>query len=73
MQIVDFSARVTLKFDGLPKKTIGNHFHAARHYVYHFIPIRKLEFELPSRNAKIRAKSFFFFFFTLCVTLKVDG
>ena len=37
IQIVDFSARVTLKFDGWPQKIIGHHFYTTSSFVYHFV------------------------------------
>ena len=35
---IDFSARVTLKYDGWPRKTIGNLFSAPRSYMCHLKP-----------------------------------
>ena len=36
IQIVNFSARVTVKFDGLPRKTIGHFFYSRSSFVHHF-------------------------------------
>ena len=43
--------------DDLTIKTIGNLFHAPSNYVCHFHSHREFEFELPSGNAEITAKS----------------
>ena len=39
IQIVNFSARVTVKFDGWPCKTIGHLFYATSSIVHLFVPI----------------------------------
>ena len=57
---INFSARVTLKFDKWPRKTIGNLFHASISYVCHIIAIHKFILEFSSRNAQIAAKSLIF-------------
>ena len=36
IQIVNFSARVTAKFDGWPRKTIGHFFYITSSFVHHF-------------------------------------
>ena len=55
-----YSARVTLKFDRWPPKTIENLFHVSKSYVCHLIAIREFKLELSSRNAPIGAKSAIF-------------
>ena len=79
---VDFSARVTSKFDGWPKKIIGHLFYTTSSFVHHFKAISELSFvhhfkaivelklELQSRHAQFRPKSGIFL---SCVTLKFDG
>ena len=57
----DFYRRVTLKFDGWPCKTKGHLFYATSSFVYHFIPIGGLKFELQSGNAQFGSKSTIFF------------
>ena len=49
--IVDFSARVTLKFDGWPQKTIGHLFYATLRFLHHFVAISEFKLELKSGNA----------------------
>ena len=46
-----FSARVTLKFDGRPQKTIGHLFYATLSFSYHFVAIGEFKLELQSGNA----------------------
>ena len=46
-----FSARVTLKFDGWPQKTIGHLFYATSSFVHHFVAIGEFKLELQSGNA----------------------
>ena len=60
IQIVNFSARVTVKFDGWPRKTIGHLFYATSSFVHHFLPIGEFKLELQSGNAKFRSKSTIF-------------
>ena len=43
IQIVNFSARVTVKFFGWPCKTIGHLFYATSSFVHHFLPIGKFK------------------------------
>ena len=52
IQIVNFSARVTVKFDGWPRKTIGHLFYATSSFVHHFVAIGEFELELQSGNAQ---------------------
>ena len=51
IQIVNFSARVTMKFDGWPRKTIG-HFYTTSSFVHHFKSIGEFKLDLQSRNAQ---------------------
>ena len=60
IQIVNFSARVTVKFDGWPCKTIGHLFYATSSFVYHFIPIGEFKLKLQSGNAQFGSKSTIF-------------
>ena len=55
IQIVNFLARVTLKFHGWPWKTIGHLFHTTSSFVHHFKSISefKLGLGLQSGNAQI--------------------
>ena len=46
-------SRVTLKFNGLPWKTIGHLFHVASSFVHHFIAINEIKLELQSGNARL--------------------
>ena len=49
--MVDFSTRVTLKFDGWPRKTIGHLFYATLSFVQNFVAIGEFKLELQSGNA----------------------
>ena len=51
VKIYDFLSRATLKFDGWPSKTIGQHFYATSSFVQHFITIDEFKLELQSENA----------------------
>ena len=62
-----FSARVTKKFDGWPKKTIG-HFYATSSGVHQFVAICELQLKLQSRNAQIGST-----FVSTSVTLTLHG
>ena len=42
-QIVDFTARVTLGFDGWPGKTIGQLFHAPKNYMSDLLTIKDFQ------------------------------
>ena len=57
IQIVNFSARVTVKVDGWPCKTIGHLFYATSSFVHHFVPIGEFKLELQSGNAQFGSKS----------------
>ena len=64
-------SRVTLKFDGWPKKNNRAHLScAASSFVHHFIAIGEFKLELQSGNAQFGSKSTIFF---SRVTLKFDG
>ena len=56
IQIIDLSARVTLKSDGWPKKTIGHFFYPMSSFVHHFKSIGEFKVELQSGNAKFGSK-----------------
>ena len=45
VKIDHFLSRVTLKFDGWPKKTIGHLFHPTSSYVHHFVAIGEFKLE----------------------------
>ena len=45
-----FSALVTLKFDGKPRKTIGHLFHTTSSFVHHFIYIGESKLKLETLN-----------------------
>ena len=55
IQIVYFSARVTVKFDGWPRKTIGHFFYTTSSFVHHFNSIGEFKLDLQSRNAQFRS------------------
>ena len=52
IQIVNFSAHVTVKFDGWPCKTIGHLFYATSSFVHLFVPIGEFKLKLQSWNAQ---------------------
>ena len=52
IQIVNFSARVTVKFDWWPCKTIGHLFYATSSFVHHFVAIGEYKLELQSGNTR---------------------
>ena len=60
IQIVNFSARVTVKFDGWPCKTIGHLFSATSSFVHHFVAIGESKLELQSGNAQSGSNSTIF-------------
>ena len=60
IQIVNFSARVTVKFDGWPQKTIGHFFYNTSSFVHHFVAIGDLKPELQSGNAQFGSNSTIF-------------
>ena len=70
VKIGNFLSRVTLEFDGWPRKTIGHLFYVALSFVHHFTAISEFKLELESGNAQFWSKS------TICfsrVTLKFNG
>ena len=69
IQIVDFSAHVTLKFNGWPRKIIGHLFYTTSSFVHHFKSINEFKLELQSGNAQFGSKSTIFFSH---VTLQFD-
>ena len=60
IQIIDFFARMVLKFDGLPRKTTRRLFYAMSRFVQHFKAIGEFKLELQSRNAQFGVKINFF-------------
>ena len=56
IQIVNFSARVTVIFDGWPQKTIGHFFYTTSSFVHHFKSIGEFKLDLGSRNAQFGSK-----------------
>ena len=60
IQIVNFSARVTVKFDGWPCKTIGHLFYATSSFVHHIVAIGEFKLELQSGNAQSGSNSTIF-------------
>ena len=51
-----FVTRMTLKFDGWPRKTIGHLFHAPRSYMCHFIATCEFKLGLQSENPQFGLK-----------------
>ena len=60
IQIVDFSARVTLKFNGWPPKTIEHFFYTKSSFGHHFKSISEFKLELQSKNAQLGSKLMIF-------------
>ena len=56
IQIVNFSACVTVKFDGWPCKNIGHLSYATSSFVHHFVAIGEYKLELQSGNAQSGSK-----------------
>ena len=52
IQIVNFSACVTVKFDGWPCKNIGHLSYATSSFVHHLVAIGEYKLELQSGNAQ---------------------
>ena len=71
IQIVNFSARVTVKFDGQPRKTIGHFFYATSSFVHHFKSIGEFKLDLQSRNAQFGSK--LVIFYPMWPSWKFDG
>ena len=59
-QIINFSAHVSLKFDGWPWKAIGQLFYITPSFVHYFIAMGEFKLELQSGNAQFRSKSAIF-------------
>ena len=55
-----FLSRVTLLFDGWPRKTIGHLFYVASSFVHNFTAISEFKLELESGNAQFWSKSTIF-------------
>ena len=55
-----FLSRVSLKFDGWPRKTIGHLFYATSSFVHHSVAIGEFKLELQSRNTQFGSKSTIF-------------
>ena len=60
VKIGDVLYRVTLKFDGWPRKTIEHLSFAVSSFVQHFIAIGKFKLELQSGNAQFGSNSTIF-------------
>ena len=60
VKIGNFLSRVTLKFDGLPWKTIGHLFYGASSFVHHFTAFSEFKLELQSGNAQSGSNSTIF-------------
>ena len=56
VKIVDFSARVNLKFDGWPLDTRGHIAYTSLSFVHHFVTMYDFKLELRPGNAQIGAK-----------------
>ena len=52
-RIINFSARVTSKFNGWPQKIIGHLFYTTSRFVHHFKSISEFKLELQSGNAQL--------------------
>ena len=61
-----FFARVTLKFDGWPRKIIMRVFYTTSSFVYHFISISEFKLELQSVNAQSGSNSTIFLAMWTC-------
>ena len=58
--MIDFSARLTLKFDVWPRKMIGHLFYTTSSFVYNFKSIGEFKLKLHSGNAQFGSKSAIF-------------
>ena len=56
IKIVNFSAHVTVKFDGWPWKTIRHFFYTTSSFVHHFKSNGEFKLDLQSRNTQFRSK-----------------
>ena len=61
IQTLTFSARVNVKFDGWPRKTIGHFFYTTSSFVHHFKSIGEFKLDLQSRNAQFGSKLAIFY------------
>ena len=50
IQIINFSARVTVKFGGWPRKTIGHFFYTTSSFVHHFKSIGEFKLDIDNDN-----------------------
>ena len=57
---LDFFSRVTLKFDGWPRKTIEHLFNATSCFVHHFVALGESKLELQSGNSQSGSNSTIF-------------
>ena len=55
---IDFSARMTLKFEGWPQKTIGNLFRGPRNYMCHLITICEFKLKMCMHLNKTNPRNF---------------
>ena len=53
VKIWDFLSRVTLNFDGWPRKTIGHLIYATANFVHHLVAMCEFKLELQSGNTQI--------------------
>ena len=60
IQIIDFSARMTLKFDGWHHKTIEHLFYTKSSVVHHFKSMSQFKLELQSGHAQLGSKLMIF-------------
>ena len=56
IQIVNFSARVIVKFNGWPRKPIGHFFYPTSSFMHHFKSIGEFKLDLQSRKAQFGSK-----------------
>ena len=69
IQIVNFSARVIVKFDGWPRKTIGHFFYTTSSFLHHFKSIGEFKlFTVQKGSIWVEIGDML-----SCVTLKFDG
>ena len=69
IQIINFSASVTYKFDGCHWKTTGHLLYVHLSFVHNFLAICEFQHELQSWNTQIGSKFVIF----ISVTLKCEG
>ena len=56
IEIINFSARVTVKFNGWLQKTIGHFLYTTSSFVQHFKPMGEFKLNLQSRNTQFGSK-----------------